>query len=75
MSRESYHVVPNPNGGWSVRKTGTERALKHFEKQKDAVNYGRSVCKDRGKDLFVHGRDGTIVKRDSYGNDRYPPKG
>ena len=74
MSKESYHVVPNPNGGWSVRKRGAERASKLFEKKEDAIRFGRDLSKSRGIDLFVHGRDGTIRATDSYGQDPYPPR-
>ena len=32
MSKQkSHHVVPNSDGGWDVKKSGTERASKHFE--------------------------------------------
>jgi len=74
MSKKSYHVIPSPNGGWSVRKSGAERATKHFDKKEDAIKCGRDLSKSQGTDLFVHGKDGTVRARDSYGQDTYPPR-
>jgi hypothetical protein len=25
MPRKSHHVVPNPNGGWNIKKGGADR--------------------------------------------------
>lgn len=75
MAKNSYHVVPSPGGGWSVKKSGAERALRHFEKKEDAVKCGRDLSRSRGTDLFIHGRDGTIKERDAYGKDPNPPWG
>jgi hypothetical protein len=32
MARKTHHVVPNPSGGWSVKKGGDSRASKTFDK-------------------------------------------
>lgn len=34
MSKKSnsHHVVPNPNGGWDVKRGGSSRASSHHEK-------------------------------------------
>lgn len=74
MSKKSQHVVPNPNGGWSVRKTGASRASKVFDTQNDAIGYARSRAKEEKLELYIHRRDGTIRERDSYGNAPMPPK-
>jgi len=40
----------------------------------DAVTYARNgAMKERG-DLYIHGKDGTIRERNSYGRDPFPPK-
>jgi len=74
MARKSHHVVPSKDGGWSVKKSGAERASKSFEKKDDAVKYGRGVSKSAGSELYIHKKDGTIQKKDSHGNDPCPPK-
>lgn len=74
MSKTSKHVVPNPSGGWSVKNSGASRASKVFDTQQQAVSYARDTAKKDRTELYVHGRDGTIKQKNSYGNDPYPPK-
>lgn len=74
MARKSHHVVPDPDGGWNVRKGGASRASKHFERKADAVSYGRKVSRNQGSEFVVHKRDGTIQRKDSHGNDPMPPR-
>jgi len=74
MLKNSQHVVPDPDGGWIVKKGGSIRATKRFETQKEAIDYGRKISKAQGSEFYVHGRDGMIRHKDSYGNDPNPPK-
>ena len=73
--RTTQHVVPNLNGGWSVRKGGAERATKQFDTQKEAIRFAKRVSKNQKAELYIHRRDGLIREKNSYGNDRYPPNG
>ena len=75
MTKRGQHVVPNPDGGWAVRKAGSSRASGTFKTQDAAISKARSLAKKQGTELYVHGRDGKIRSRDSYGNDSHPPKG
>jgi len=72
--RKEHHVVPNPDGGWDVKRENAERASKHFDTKKDAVDWGRDVSKRQGTELIPHKKDGTIQNPDSHGNDPNPPK-
>jgi hypothetical protein len=72
---KSRHVVPSSEGGWDSKKGGAERASKHFETKSEAEKYSRDLSKKEGSELFIHGKDGKIQRKDSYGNDTYPPKG
>jgi hypothetical protein len=72
---KSIHVVPNPNGGWSVRKAGSERASRTFGTQKEAVDWGRQRSRQQGAEFFIHRNDGTIQEKASYGSDLFPPLG
>lgn len=74
MSKKGQHVVPSTKGGWAVRQSGAERASKVFDTQVAAVKHARTVAKKAKTELYVHGRDGTIRERNSYGNDPYPPR-
>jgi len=73
MARISHHVVKNPKGGWSVKKGGTSKASKVFDKQSDAINYARGVSINQGSELIIHGKDGRIRRTSSHGKDPHPP--
>ena len=75
MPTNGHHVVTNPNGGWSVRRSGATKASKTFDRQEDAVGYAREVARRDQGELCIHGRNGQIRERNSYGRDPYPPKG
>lgn len=74
MSKPGQHVVPT-GGRWAVRKAGSPKASQTFATQKDAVNRGRTLAKKQKTELYIHGQDGKIRERNSYGNDPHPPKG
>ena len=74
MNKTSKHVVPNPAGGWTVRNSGATRVSRTFDTQAEAVRYGRTAAKKTHTELYVHGKDGTIKNKDSYGRDSFPPK-
>ncbi len=72
---ESHHVVPDANGGWNIRKGGSERISGHSDTQQGAIEKGREISRNQNTELFIHGRDGRFRERDSHGNDPHPPKG
>lgn len=74
MSVKGQHVVPN-GGKWSVRKAGSARASGTFVTQQEAIDHARSIARNQGTELYIHGRDGRIRERDSYGNDPVRTKG
>jgi hypothetical protein len=75
MSNKTHHVVPDPNGGWNVKKGGADRASNHTNTKKEAVGIAREISRNQQSELFIHGKDGRIQSRDSHGNDPHPPKG
>jgi hypothetical protein len=74
MSKKTHHVVPDPDGGWSVTKSGAERASRNFETKSDAIAWGRQVSRNQGSEFVIHKKDGTIQRKDSHGNDPLPPR-
>lgn len=70
----SQHVVPQ-GGKWKVVRSGASRASGTFDTQKEAVERARKLAKDQGAELYIHGEDGRIRDRSSYGKDPHPPKG
>jgi hypothetical protein len=74
MAKTQKHVVPSTSGGWAVRNSNSVRASKLFPTQDAAVSYAREAAKRERTELFVHGRDGMIKERNSYGRDPLPPR-
>jgi hypothetical protein len=74
MAQKGQHVVPNGDK-WSVRRSGAERASGTFATQQEAVARGREIARNQGAELYIHGRDGRIRERSSFGKDPHPPKG
>jgi len=75
MSRDTHRVMPHPEGGWQVRRDGSERASHRTDTQAEAINIGRQISSNQETELQIHGRNGQIRESDSHGNDPYPPKG
>ncbi len=74
MSHKNFHVTPK-DGKWAVRSSGSSRATRVVNTQKEAIEIAREKAKRDGSELYVHGRDGRIRERSTYGKDPYPPKG
>lgn len=72
---KSHHVVPNPDGGWDIRKSGATRASRHFDRKADAVDRARQISQNQRTELMIHDKRGRISQKDSHGNDPCPPKG
>jgi Uncharacterized protein conserved in bacteria (DUF2188) len=71
---KNQHVVPHAQG-WAVKSAGAGRAASVHARQSDAIDAARAAAKTQHSELLVHGRDGQIRAKDSYGSDRFPPKG
>ena len=74
MSRKAQHVVPR-DGKWAVRKTGADRVTRRFDTQREAIELARELSQKQKTELYIHGKDGRIRERDSFGDDPFPPKG
>lgn len=71
------HVVPNPDGGWDVKKPGASRASSHHDTQAEALDRGRDIVRNAGGgELVTHNRQGQIRDSDTIapGNDPNPPR-
>jgi len=74
MAKKTQHVVPNPNGGWNVKRGGATRATESFETQSEAIKKAIKISKNQGSELYIHRKDGTIREKNSYGKDPCPPR-
>lgn len=74
MSKKNQHVVPNKDGGWSVKGAGNGKATANTDTQKQAIEKAKEIAKNQGSEVVIHGRDGKIRDKDSYGQDPNPPQ-
>jgi uncharacterized protein YdaT len=72
--RPAQHVVPH-DGGWAVRKEGSNRVTSQHATKSEAESSARAIAAHQATELVVHGKDGTIQRRDSHGSDPFPPQG
>ena len=73
MSKKDQHVVPHGKD-WAVKGAGNEKATKITETQKQAIDVAKEIAKHQKSEVVIHGADGRIRDKDSYGNDPNPPK-
>ena len=71
------HVVPNPEGGWDVRKPSAQRVSSHHNTQAEAEARAKEILTNLGGgEAVIHGRDGRIRDSDTVAPapDPNPPK-
>lgn len=71
---KNQHVVPHGNG-WAVKGEGNGKATVVTNTQKEANQVATQIAKNQRSEVLIHGENGRIRERNSYGNDPYPPKG
>ncbi len=72
---KNQHVTPHPQGGWQVKGAGNSRATVRTDTQSKAIKIARDIAINNGSELVIHGTNGQIREKNSYGNDQFPPKG
>jgi len=70
---KNQHVVPH-EGGWAVRGEGNNKVTSVTETQREAIEQGRRLSQNERSEVVIHGRDGKIRDKDSFGKDPNPPK-
>lgn len=73
MAKKNQHVTPHAKG-WQVKGAGNNKATAVTKTQYEAIQIGREISKKNNSELVIHGRDGKIRDKDSYGNDPIPPR-
>jgi hypothetical protein len=67
MAKNTHHVVPDPEGGWAVRRGGASRSSGRFGTRREAETWGRRLSMRQGTELVIHKRDGTVERVDTRG--------
>jgi len=68
MSGKDVHVVPAPDG-WAVEEAKSPAGRKLYATQEDAIEVATEMARQNQAELFIHGRDGQIRARNSFGHD------
>ena len=71
---KNQHVTPKGNM-WQVKGAGNSKATVIVPTQKEAINIAKGIAKNQGSELIIHGRNGQIREKNTYGHDPFPPKG
>lgn len=71
---KNQHVVPKGDD-WAVRGAGNEKVTKIVSTQKEAIKIAKDIAINQGSEIFIHGENGQIRERNTYGKDNFPPKG
>lgn len=74
MAGKNIHVVKNGDI-WQAKQENAHRSSGNFGTQQAAFERAREIARNRGQEVAIHGVDGKIRAKHSYGNDPYPPQG
>ncbi|MGE6396952.1 DUF2188 domain-containing protein [Chryseobacterium piscium] len=72
--KKNVHVTPKGEN-WQVKTANSSKAYKVVNTQKEAISIGKNIATNNKSELLIHGKNGKIRAKDSYGNDNFPPKG
>ncbi len=71
---KNQHVTPHQDG-WQVKGAGNSKATAVTKTQKEAIDIATGIAKNQSSELLIHGRNGQIRQKDSFGNDPINIKG
>lgn len=74
MAGKNIHVV-HDGDKWKVKQENAQRSSGVFGTQQEAFERAREIAINNGQEVAIHGLDGRIRRKHSYGNDSYPPEG
>ena len=66
--RDIYHISQNKDDKsdsykkWRVRKEGSDKTIRYFDTQKEAIDFANSLSKNNDASIKIHKVDGKIRK-------------
>lgn len=73
---KNVHIVKSKDGDeWSVKTEKSSKAYRNFQTQGEAISAGKELAKTNKSELLIHNKEGRIREKNTYGKDKYPPKG
>lgn len=70
---KNQHVV-RKGDVWGVKGENNQKASSLHNTQAQAIKAAIKIAKNEKSEVIIHGMDGKIRDKDSYGNDPCPPK-
>jgi len=74
MARKTHSVHTTTHGKSSWKNTQDGKVISTHHTKAAAVDKGKTEAKKDKVEHVVHGKDGKIQSKDSYGNDPMPPR-
>ncbi len=76
MAGKQVHTTYNKTAGnWRNVSAGATKPAKVFDTKAQAQAAGRQQAVNQKTEHLIHNQDGKIAQRNSYGDDKFPPKG
>jgi hypothetical protein len=72
---DDYWVSPSGDGRWQVKQVGNGRASSVHDTQAEAWSEGQRLARAAKSEAFLQNREGQIRERNTYRQDRFPPRG
>ena len=57
-----YHIAKHPSGQWSVKLASSNKVIKLFKTQAEAIGYTKGLVESRGGSYRIHGVSGKLRK-------------
>ena len=76
MNRNEWYVTNHPTG-WAVKGPNSQRPIRVFHTQQEAVQWAKNFARNHGGgEVRIQGRDGRWRDSDTVppGNDPFPPR-
>lgn len=70
---KNQHVVPYGDK-WAVRGEKNSRITSDHRTQSATINAAVKIARHEKSEVVIHGKDGKIRDKDSYGKDPCPPR-
>ena len=75
MAKNIHTVFNSDRRMWENKREGNDQPLSSHHTKENAQDRGEKIAEERKVEHFIHGKDGKIQERNSYGNDPFPPRG
>lgn len=75
MAKNIHTVYNSDRERWENKREGSGTPLSTHRTKENALDKGEHIAEQRHVEHFIHGKNGKIQERNSYGNDPFPPRG